>query len=453
MNSTKICRRSCGLLLALVLVATCLAQSNATFAPTILPVTHATSSPLTVLPDHADWTYPPGGAASFRISFDVKPYPAGGVPVKYRLGPEMREGAETDAIVSAEGLVLPVTPPSEPGFIRCIVTATVDGKSLRELTTAGFAPEKITPTQTEPADFDKFWSEQKAALAKIPADYQLTPAPDLSTTNVEVFYLSFQNVGGWYGPSRFYGVLCVPRGAGPFPALLNVPGAGVRPYSGLRGLAEHGVITLQVGIHGIPVNLPQELYDQLARSALMNYNRMFLDDRYNYYYRRVYLGCLRAADYLTTLPKWDGKNLVVMGGSQGGQLSIMTAALEPRISALACSYPAYSDVTGYLRGRTGGWPALFKPGKDGKPGDAPIEAKVVTTTYYDTVNFARRVKAPGFYFWGYNDETCPPTSTFAAYNVITAPKQLTLALEQGHHTSPAQQELIDVWVLKQVGLK
>ena len=450
MHALTLRRFSCGFLLTLALTANCLAQP---FTPTILPITHPTNATVTVAPDRADWTYPLGATGSFRITINAKPYPSEGVPIKFRLGPEMREGAETNAIVPAEGLVLLVTSPSEPGFIRCIVTFTNAGKTNRELATMGFAPEKITPTQTEPADFDKFWADQKAALAKVPADYQLIPAPELSTTNVEVSYLSFQNVGGWSGPSRFYGVLCVPRGPGPFPAVLNVPGAGVRGYSGLRGLAEKGVITLQVGIHGIPVNLPPEVYQDLARGALDNYNRFQLDNRYSYYYRRVYLGCLRANDYLTSLPKWDGKNLMVMGGSQGGQLSIMTAALDPRVTALAASYPAYSDVTGYLRGRTGGWPGLFRLGADGKPGDAPIEAKLITTSYYDTVNFARRLKVPGFYFWGYNDETCPPTSTFSAYNVISAPKQLTLALEQGHTTSPAQQAIIDAWVLEQCGLK
>ena len=423
------------------------------FAPTILPIVRPADARLMVTPDRADWTYPLGAPASFRVRFAATPYPVAGIPIKYRLGPEMREGSERDALVPAAGLVLPVTAPGEPGFVRCIVTATLDGKTLRELATVGYAPEKIAPTQTEPADFDAFWTEQKAALAKIPGDYQLTAAPELSTPELEVSYLSFQNVGTSAGPSRFYGVLSVPRGPGPFPAVLNLPGAGVRPYGGLRSLAARGVITLQVGIHGIPVNLPQELYDQLYRGALTGYNRFNLDDRNAYYYRRVYLGCLRGNDYLVSHPKWDGKNLVVMGGSLGGQLSIMTAALDPRVTALAASYPAYSDVTGYLHGRAGGWPALFRAGRDGQPGDQPIPAKLITTTYYDTLNFARRLKVPGFYFWGYNDEICPPTSTFAAYNVIRAPKHLLLALEQGHYTTPAQQEPIDAWVLAQVGIK
>lgn len=427
--------------------------SSSVSAPRILPMSPAVDTPVTITLDDPDWTYELGAPATFRLTVTAQPYPAGGVPINYRLGPEMLEGDEKHAVVPPEGLALTTAGMTQPGFLRCIVTGELDGKKFRAVATAGFAPDKITPTQTEPADFDAFWAEQKTVLAGIPADYQLIPAPALSTPEVEVSYLSFQNIGNWAGYSRFYGVLCVPRGPGPFPAVLDLPGAGVRPYSGRRDLAARGVITLQVGIHGIPVDLPREIYDQLDRGALASYDRNRLDDRNTYYYRRVYLGCLRANDYLATHPKWDGKNLLVTGGSQGGQLSIMTAALDPRVTALAASHPAYSDVTGYLHGRAGGWPGLFRPQKNGQPGDQPVEPKRVTSAYYDTLNFARRLKVPGFYFWGYNDDVCPPTSLFAVYNIITAPKQLTLALEQSHRVSPEQGALINAWIGTQLGLK
>lgn len=422
---------------------------------TILPVPDALATQLVrVAPDRADWTYAPGDPVTFRITVAVTPYPAEGVAIKYRLGPEMLEGAEKSATVPAAGLTLPPTSLPVPGFLRCIVTTTIDGKPERGLATAGFAPEKIRPTQTEPADFDKFWTEQKAALAKTPAEPELIPAPELSNDKVEVSYLSLQNVGGWQGASRIYGVLAVPRGAGPFPALLSVPGAGVRPYKGQISLAEKGLITLQIGIHGLPVNLAPAVYEQLARGALADYNRFNLDDRTRYYYRRVYLGCLRANDYLVAHPKWDGKNLVVMGGSQGGQLSLVTAGLDSRVTALAADYPAYSDVTGYLTaGRAGGWPGLFKPGRDGAPLTlAATDPQLTTTRYYDTVNFGRRLKVPGHYSWGYNDEVCPPTSTFAVYNTITAPKEIVIAPQQAHAASRTQSQLTQTWVLRQVGL-
>jgi cephalosporin-C deacetylase-like acetyl esterase len=72
--------------------------------------------------------------------------------------------------------------------------------------------------------------------------------------------------------------------------------------------------------------------------------------------------------------------------------------------------------------------------------------KIETSRYYDVVNFARRLKVPGFYSWGFNDEVCPPTSMYAAYNVITAPKKLLLALETGHNNVPEQVAEVDRWL-------
>ena len=74
------------------------------------------------------------------------------------------------------------------------------------------------------------------------------------------------------------------------------------------------------------------------------------------------------------------------------------------------------------------------------------DAKINTTRYYDVVNFARRVAVPGFYSWGFNDETCPPTSMYAAYNVITAPKRLVLAYDTGHRTTQEQVDDGNDWL-------
>jgi cephalosporin-C deacetylase len=226
----------------------------------------------------------------------------------------------------------------------------------------------------------------------------------------------------------------------------------VRPYTGNIAMAEKGFITLQMGIHGIPVNLAPEVYEQLARGALGDYPRNQLDDRHSYYFRRVYLGVLRASEVLAAHAQWDGKTLVVAGGSQGGQLSLVAAALNPRITAVAASYPAYSDVSGYWHGSTGGWPGLFRTGANGQMNDLPAEPKLATTRYYDSVNFARRIKVPGHYSWGYNDMVTPPTSLHAAYNVITAPKQLLIAPDMAHSSSPEQNRQRTDWILNQAGV-
>ena len=96
--------------------------------------------------------------------------------------------------------------------------------------------------------------------------------------------------------------------------------------------------------------------------------------------------------------------------------------------------------------RAGGWPHYFR-------NRAPKPGEVETLAYYDVVNFARRITVPGYYTWGFNDITCPPTSMYSAYNVTNAPKDLHLYLETGHWTFPEQMELSYNWLLKQLGVK
>jgi cephalosporin-C deacetylase-like acetyl esterase len=332
----------------------------------------------------------------------------------------------------------------KPGFLRCVVTAQGGGRGLA---TAAFSPEKIMPTQVEPPDFDAFWARAKAELAQLPIDSRLTPLPEISTEKVEAFQVDLQNIGTPPAKtSRFYGILCVPRGEGPFPAMMIPPGAGVRGPGRETTWADRGFITLNVGIHEMPVIPTPE--SRAAPPVPGDYATLGLDNPSHYYFRRVFMGCLRANDYLVTHPKWDRKTLVGLGGSQGGFLTIVTAALDPRVKACVVSFPAYCDVTGYVHGRAGGWPKfLFDDLKD-----PARDAKIATTAYYDAVNFAKRLKIPGHFGWGYNDETCPPDSTFSAYNVITAPKTLTIIKEMGHPRVPELTVAERDWLLKQVGM-
>lgn len=397
--------------------------------------------------DHPDWRYAFGEHVRFRITAVQDGQPVGGLKVTYKAGPEMVAPIVDQTVaLPAEGIVVDGGTLTSPGFLRLVATVDRGGRTYRGLATAAFSPEDLKPTQEDAADFDSFWEGGKAALAKLPIDAKITPLPEYGNATVNCSQVNLQNVGMGAAPSRFYGILCEPKAPGKYPAVLSVPGAGVRPYRGMAELAAKGLITLQVGIHGIPVTLDQSVYDSLGAGALMNYNTFGLDNRERYYFRRVYLGCVRANDFLTSLPNWDGKNLAVTGGSQGGALSIVTAALDPRVKGLAAYYPALADVTGYLHNRAGGWPHMFRATAGPLMHRTPD--KIETTKYYDVVNFARRVKVPGFYSWGYNDEVCPPTSMYSAYNVIPGPKQLLLAVETGHNNVPEQVAEVMGWLEK-----
>ena len=401
---------------------------------------------VTVTPDRADWTYRPGDPVTFRIDVLRDGHPVQGATVKYGVGPEMLPpSTEATAVVGGAPLSVAAGTMTTPGFLRLVATVEIEGHTYRGVGTAGFSPEAIQPTQTDPPDFDAFWDGERARLAALPIDARWTPLPDYGTADAGCWQVNLQNVGVTEGASRLYGILCMPKAPGKYPAVLSVPGAGVRPYRGWAELASRGVITLQIGIHGIPVIQPQEVYDSLGRGGLNGYPTFGLDSRERYYYRRVYAGTLRANDFLTSLPEWDGRNLGVTGGSQGGALAIVTAGLDRRVTRLAAYYPALSDLTGYLNGRAGGWPHMFRATEG--PNVHRDEAKIATSRYYDVVNFARRVTAPGLYSWGYNDETCPPTSMYAPYNVITASKRLMLAYDTGHRTTQEQVDEVNDWLV------
>jgi cephalosporin-C deacetylase-like acetyl esterase len=394
-----------------------------------------------VSPDRDDWTYERGDRAEFQITVLKNNVPLDGIEVKYSIQPEKMEPWEQGTLRLKKGLAsVKAKKFTEAGFLQCHASVTVDGNSYSSYATAGFSPEEIQPSTSLPDDFVEFWEEAKRDLAKVPVNALLTLIPERCTQKADVYHVRIDNIKG-----RIYGILCKPKKEGKYPAILHVPGAGIRPYSGDVENAEKGFITFQIGIHGIPVNLDPVVYADLQSGALNGYQFFNLDDRDNYYYKRVYLGCVRAVDFIESLPCFNGEDIAVTGGSQGGALSIITASLDERIDYLAALYPALSDVTGYLAKRAGGWPRMFTDEFTNKP------EKVETSMYYDVANFARFIKVPGWYSWGYNDNVCPPTSMFAAYNLINAEKELHLFHETQHWTFPEQQALRIEWLEKKLG--
>jgi len=105
------------------------------------------------------------------------------------------------------------------------------------------------------------------------------------------------------------------------------------------------------------------------------------------------------------------------------------------------------DITGYMHGRAGGWPRL------NNPNEINIKDKLETSRYYDVVNFARQLKVPGCFTWGYNDRACPPTTMYSAYNVVPSEKTLMLYTETAHWHFQEQMDAVENWVLNKLGIK
>lgn len=326
----------------------------------------------------------------------------------------------------------------EPGFLLLRATA---GKASA-LASAGFDPQDIRPSLPVPDDFDAFWSAQKAALAAVEPMAELVPVPAPAAAagapaavKLECFDVKVACLG-----APVSGYLSRPVGARPgsLPAVLTVHGAGVRGSSLASSTAwaakEGGLLALDINAHGLPNGRPEAFYTAQAAGALKDYRYAGRMERQQNYFTGMFLRVIRAIDFLTAQPEWDGRTLIVYGSSQGGYQALAAAGLDARVSFICAGVPAGCDHSGAAVGRVNGWPKLVPTGADGRPDPAVQQ----TARYVDAVNFAARARCQGAAVTvGYIDVTCPPTSVLAAYNALPVAKRLHADVLAGHTNTPA----------------
>ncbi len=321
---------------------------------------------------------------------------------------------------------------AKPGFLRC--TARIDGGSA--FAVIAFEPEKIVSEQTKPADFEAFWMREKAEALKLPLDVKLEPLARISTPEYTGYAISFANVGG----GRMYGYLSVPTGPGPFPAGITLPGAGPG-YTKPAGDYPFGsTIVLTLNIHPYPVEpeTAKERYAELNKEEFYYFHG--LPKIRDYVYYKAFMGICRGIRYLTERSDWDRRNLQVWGSSQGGGLTIATAALNPEVvTAAAVNVPAMGELVHGFRGPRANWEKIM----------ARPEGPTLLP-YFDTCNFAPMIRCPMIWSVALRDESCYPHTVYAAYNRVTAPKFLWVTPWMGHDFDPAYTAFRRQWLVQQL---
>ena len=400
---------------------------------------------VTVEPDHKDWKYNVGETAKFVVEVRRSGTLIEGVSIDYSAGPEMYQN-EKKSLTLKDGSLKLQGKMSSPGFYRVDVTAHVDGKDYKGACAAAFSPEQLQPSTIMPGDFEAFWQQAIDDARKTDLDPTKRLLPERCTKDVNVYEVSFNNAR-W--GSRTYGILCIPVKEGKYPALLRVPGAGVRPYGGDIYTASQGAVTLEIGIHGVPVTMEQKVYTNLNEGALNGYWEFGMDNRDKSYYKHVIVGCIRALDYIEQYTPWNGKECGVTGSSQGGFLSLVTAGLDKRITCYAPVHAALCDHTASLKGVACGWPHYFYWNK-GKG----MEKQIECSRYYDGVNFARLINGQqkGWFSFGYCDDVVPPTTAWATYNIVKGPKEISPYQMTWHFWYQEQWDEWEQWLLTQLGI-
>jgi len=382
------------------------------------------------VPDHRDWLYKVGEEAKIEVGFYLYGIPQD-IEISYEIGPDMLPSTSSGKVNLENGkAIISIGTMTRPGFLDLRLTAKIGSKSYPHHVKVGFSPELLNPYTQDPLDFDEFWKETLENARKTKLTYNIEKVDKYTTDEFDTFLLKLRTDNKHY----IYGYLTKPKDASSekkYPVVLCPPGAGIKTIKEpMRNTyyAKNGFIRLEMEIHGLHPEITADQFSEIS-SAFGDYIQNGLDDKENAYLRHVYVACVRAMDYLTSLPEWDGKNAFVQGGSQGGALSIITAGLDKRITACVVNHPALSDMAGYLDGRAGGYPHFNKMNKMLTP------QKVEAMAYYDVVNFAMRVECPVYMTWGYNDNTCPPTTSYIVWNLITSPKKSLITPINEHWTT------------------
>lgn len=405
------------------------------------------------VPDHADWLYQTGENAKVEVSFCKYGIPRDG-ELKYSIGNDMLLPDKHGSVKLKNGrAVINMGTKKTPGFRDMKLSVSLDGKTYEHHIKVGFSVDKIKPYTQEPQDFRSFWQKNVEELKQVPMSYTKELYKDYCTDKIDCYLVKLQidKMG-----HSMYGFLFYPKNAQPgkHPVVLCPPGAGIKTIKDpMRNkyYAENGFVRFEVEIHGLDPRIPSETFGEISR-AFNDRNGGYLanglENKDIYYMKHVYVGLVRCIDFLTLLPEWDGKNVAVQGGSQGGALAIIAAGLDSRVTQCVANHPALSDMAGYAaKGGTGGYPHFCR-----QPQILSNKDCLNTLAYFDVVNFARYVKAPTYLTWGYNDVTCPPTTSYAVWNTLKCTKESLLTPINEHwtttETNRGQMEWIKAHLLK-----
>lgn len=272
-----------------------------------------------------------------------------------------------------------------------------------------------------PDDIDRFWEDVLAETARIPLDAEVNHDPLRSTERIDVYEVFFTSldqvrIAGWYAVPR--------ERQGPLPGLLQVPGYNMEPPIP-KNWAAKGYAALSVAPRG---KLRSNRQFNPGYPGLLTYGMV---DRNTYSYRGFYMDACRGVDFLLTRDEVDGDHIGVTGHSQGGGLTVSTAALRPEIKAAAAGAPylcgymdsidltdayPYQEIADYLR--------LYPERRE------QVEN---TLAYFDGINLANRITCPIIVSVGLQDSTCPPETGFAMFNAIgSADKRMYAYDGHGH---------------------
>lgn len=282
--------------------------------------------------------------------------------------------------------------------------------------------EAYLPELTRRSDFDSFWEETIRQARAVPLSPALlrTPYP---TDFAEVYAVSYNG----FDDTRIFGWLILPafQARKPYPCLIHYPG-----FNGSRGRPADFMHWVMMGVAVLAVDC-REQGGVTGNSAAYHDSGLFggcvsskgILNKYEYYYRAVYMDCLKAIDLAEHCEALDPQKIILYGSSQGGGLGMAVCCLDHRPKIGIVNVPSNSNLELRVEGRHGSFTCINEYVRRFPEN---LEKAYETLSYFDTMNMADKITCQIFASVGLADSICPAKCYYASYNRIPSKKQIAV---------------------------
>ena len=284
---------------------------------------------------------------------------------------------------------------------------------------------RYLPPQTKQADFDEFWADTLAQSKAQPLDAVVEEVRDYPLHDMKISHVTYK---GFDGVPVTAWLITPAKAEGKVPCILHYHG-----FSDFKGKPYIYAHFLMLGYAVFAIDVREQGGDTgngpYHGGMAGNVVSKGILDKNAYYFRAVYMDAVRAVDFVCTRPEIDSTRLYTNGASQGGALSLAVASLDERICAAFADIPSNCMMTDRIAGEHGSFGTIANYLRR-----YPERTDRVFTTlsYFDLINLTERITCPVYASVGLKDNVCPAKMFFAAYNRITAPKQINIQPFMGH---------------------
>ncbi len=296
---------------------------------------------------------------------------------------------------------------------------------MQELEERKKALEAYLPSLTREEDFEEFWEQTKKESRERPLEVEMTPV-DYPACHLRLYDISYAGFDG----TRIHGFYMEPvwknekTVPGSLPCLVNYHG-----FNGDRGVPSDFFLWTMAGMAVLTVDCREQggmtgsSHAYHTTGIVKNVTAKGLLDKKEYYYRAVYMDCLRALDVACQIEAVDSKRLVVHGISQGGGIGTAVCALDSRPAAALLDVPSCANLEKRVWGEHGAFSAVADYLRRYP---YHTEQAFRTLSYFDIMNHAQDIACPVYASVALKDDVCPAECFFAAYNRIKGEKDIEI---------------------------